>query len=123
MEVERLERCAAADGYQAVIESVQSQNQYSCRISTAPGRSLKPSGNTFGDHTFRQRLHLQTSKPKLGEAREALNDHVHRCVDVQFLAESHVELGEWQLPHTCNTQCQIKAFDHQCYYYEDGRCS
>ena len=71
------------------------------------------SGSTFGDHTFRKCLHLQTSKPKLGEAREALNDHVHRCVDVQFLAVSHVELGEWQLPHTCNTQCQIKALGMQ----------
>ena len=31
LEEEHLERCAAADGCQGVIESVQSQNQYSSR--------------------------------------------------------------------------------------------
>ena len=44
IEVEVLEGCAAADAYQAVIESIQSQNRCSCRVSTAPGRSLKRSG-------------------------------------------------------------------------------
>ena len=65
----------------------------------------KPSGITFGDHTFRKCLHLQTRKPKLGEAREAVNDHAHRCVDVQLLAARYIELGERQVPHACNA-CQ-----------------
>ena len=74
------------------------------------GLCPKPSGITFGDHTFRKCLHFQTRKPKLGEAREALNDHAHRRIDIQLRAVSHVELGEWQLPHACKTQGHTEAF-------------
>ena len=73
-----------------------------------------PSGNTFGDHTFRKCLHLQTSKPKLSEAREALNDHAHRCIDVQVVAVSHIERGEWQLPHACKHRVTPYHSHYRC---------